>query len=306
MRNSASSSFLLNSSSIINSESSYYDVDYRSGRGSLEIRYSPPDNFNIKYEIYKRIKQYQQAKFYIMEKTKSYLQQVELACKEKISELNKHIKDYQYLLTNMSILNEIGSQHLVFNLSKKKLETIYYSFKEPFEFYKNEFFIEKFRIPNTLHEAKGFVFTLFPWIKENLQSIMDITISPNGLYTVIGRADDKVKIYNNESLQLYHQFADLHSTVLAVAISNDCQFVMAGLVDRNIFLWNLNKKKTLKIFRFNLMQIKKVLFTNDSEYLAFIGENQDAKVVEVRVQNDYNSMFYPNGEWLDLHPEVEF
>jgi hypothetical protein len=40
--------------------------------------------------------------------------------------------------------------------------------------------------------------------------------------------------------------------------------------------------------------------------LAFIGENQDAKVVEVRVQNDYNSMFYPNGEWLDLHPEVEF
>ena len=267
---------------------------------------NPPDENDLRQEIKSRIEKLSSLSSYISRETKKFIKKAEKRSLEAIRIIDARIKQYSEVYVNLELFNEDTYADLLKSLTNRQLNVVYYPMKNLSTFYKKQFLVEHFKIPKA-PECRQLISGLFPYIKENLSSITCVAISADESRIALGKADNKIVLYDNHHLKLLNKLVELEDTVQTVNISNDNQYIIAGLLNRSVLIWNLISMKKLKVFQSIAVHLKQVLFTNDLKYIVCTGNSGDSQIIEVRNLKTFEPLpDLPTSKWLIRHPEVAF
>ena len=267
---------------------------------------NPPDENDLRQEIKSRIEKLSSLSSYISRETKKFIKKAEKRSLEAIRIIDARIKQYSEVYANLELLNDISNVDLLNSLTKRQLNVVYYPLKNLSTFYKKQFLVEQFKIPKG-PECRKLIARFFPYINENLASITCVAISADESKIALGKADNKIVLYDNHQRKLIHKIVELGHTVQTVNISNDNQYIIAGLINRNVLIWDLSSMTKLKVFQSLAVHLKQVLFTNDLKYIVCTGNSGDSQITEVRNLKTFEPLpDFPTSKWLICHPEVAY
>jgi len=113
-------------------------------------------------------------------------------------------------------------------------------------------------------------------------SITCISYSSNGKYIVSGSRDKSIRVWNtdtNNCIKIcddtfvlgatmpYKNMFGHTNSIICVAFSIDCKFIVSYSVDKTIRIWNTIDSKCIKIFPNHLESISNIIYSQDNKFI---------------------------------------